>query len=58
MEVGSFFAARAGALVCRSLVGGEEMLRRRIQTFDDESSETGGNHDGGFQTKQGGDVPM
>jgi len=53
MEVRGLFPARTGALVCWTLIRRKEMLRESIQTFDDDSSDSGGNHDDGFQTKEG-----
>jgi len=53
MEVGFFFTLRSRTLMCWPTIRGKEMLRECIQTFDNDSRETGGNHDDDFQSKEG-----
>ena len=58
MEIRRFFPPDAGALMRRPPIRGKEMFCEYVQTFDDDSSETGGKHDGCFQTKEGMDSRM
>jgi hypothetical protein len=58
VKVSGFLSASASPLVRRPPIRGKEMLCERVQTFDDDSSQTGGKHDGCFQIKEGANPGM
>jgi len=52
MEVRGFFPASARSLMRRPPIRGKEMFREHVQTFNDDSSESGGHHNDCLQTKE------